>query len=172
MENAKVDTSNPAYRHGHSGGEKASPTYQSWACMVQRATNDKIVHAEHYVGRGITMDPQWRVFDNFLRDMGERPAGTTLDREDNALGYCKENCRWATRKEQSNNTRANRMVTIDGRTQSVTMWCEELGLNKNTVWSRIYKWKYSPEDAIKKPKQDRAESAREMTAKRCERVKD
>lgn len=54
---------------------------------------------------GLTVDPEWEVYTNFLRDMGERPDGTSLDRVDNAKGYCKENCRWATPQQQAWNRR-------------------------------------------------------------------
>jgi hypothetical protein len=52
---------------------------------------------------GMYVDPRWEKFENFLADMGERPEGKTLDREDNTKGYYKDNCRWATSFEQMNN---------------------------------------------------------------------
>lgn len=161
-----VDRSNPAYKHGHAGSRGFSPTYQSWACMVQRATNPKRPYAKHYVERGVTVCERWLTFQNFLADMGARPPGTTLDRIDNQLGYGPGNCRWANHAVQANNRTVNRLVTIGEETKTVTQWCEALGLSKNTVWARINKWGYSPFDALTRPKQDRVTAAKAMTAKR------
>ena len=80
-------------------------TYISWTAMKQRCLNKKNKYWEYYGGRGITICPEWMDFINFFRDMGIRPENKTLDRKDNNLGYCKSNCRYATRKEQQNNRR-------------------------------------------------------------------
>ena len=149
----RVDKSNPAYRHGHAGSKGFSPTYSSWACMVQRATNPNLMHAASYKGRGISIDPRWLEFTAFLEDMGERPEGTTLDRKDVNGNYEPGNCRWATITEQANNKRSSRMATLNGKTQSVTQWCKELGWSHHTVWARIGKWGYTPEEALTRPKQ-------------------
>ena len=58
-----------------------------------------------YGGRGITVCPDWQQFSGFLRDMGERPVGKTLDRVDNDQGYSRDNCRWSTPLEQAHNKR-------------------------------------------------------------------
>jgi hypothetical protein len=74
--------------------------------MVQRCTNPNNPGWKYYGGRGIFIeDPRWLLFENFLADMGEPPPDLTLDRRDNERGYCKDNCRWATRIEQRNNRR-------------------------------------------------------------------
>ena len=73
--------------------------------MVQRCTNPKAKDWANYGGRGIIIDPDWMKFDSFYRDMGDPPRGLTLDRQDNDAGYCKANCRWATRSEQARNQR-------------------------------------------------------------------
>jgi hypothetical protein len=91
-----ADTSNPAYRHGHDGKGHRSPTYTSWVGMKTRVSNPNRHNSARYVSRGIDMDPRWQDFETFLADMGERPAGTTLEREDNDRGYWPSNdCIWA-----------------------------------------------------------------------------
>lgn len=89
--------------HGHAGIGAHTRTYRSWQALRQRCDNPKRHNYVRYGGRGIAYDPRWSKFEVFLDEMGERPEGKTLDRENNALGYSKANCRWATPKEQQNN---------------------------------------------------------------------
>ncbi|SRR6266404_8515046 len=95
--------------HGHTTGrtrgEQWSPTYLSWSAMIARCMNPRGSHYYLYGGRGITVCDRWLAFENFLIDMGKRPANRTLDRINNDGNYEPGNCRWATVLEQSRNKR-------------------------------------------------------------------
>lgn len=128
-----------------------NPTYARWAAMIQRVTNPTNVRWEHYGGRGIDVCERWRDFDNFVADMGECPDGLTLDRLDNDGDYEPGNCRWATRTEQNRNNRRTHMITYDGRTQSMSAWAEEIGMNYKTLERRLNQYDFSVEDALTLP---------------------
>ncbi len=118
-------------------GEWGSPAYQSWENMIQRCTNPNTPFFKHYGGRGITVCTCWRSFENFYADMGDRPDDMEIDRIDNDGDYEPGNCRWATRKQQQRNTRRTHLLTLDGRTQCISAWAEELGMHHHVIRDRI-----------------------------------
>lgn len=80
--------------------------YQTWSTMKQRCTN--INHAKYYLygARGIRVCDSWiHSFEQFLKDMGDRPKGFTLNRIDNNGDYCPENCEWQSYSIQNSNRR-------------------------------------------------------------------
>ena len=94
-------------KHGHNKVGRQSPTHKSWTAMLHRCRAPKYSDYKNYGGRGITVCERWKVFENFLADMGERPKGKTLDRIDVNGNYEPSNCRWATLSEQQRNKRCN-----------------------------------------------------------------
>ena len=87
-------------------GMRHTPEYRSWAAMKDRCYNKNGSRYQDWGGRGIIICDQWiHSFENFYKDMGPRPKGTSLDRINNDGDYEPKNCRWATPFEQSNNRR-------------------------------------------------------------------
>jgi len=86
-------------------GRHNTPEYKTWHSMLQRCLNPNNEKYEYYGGRGITVKKEWLIFENFFKDMGERPKGKTIDRKENDKGYYKENCRWANSSTQALNKR-------------------------------------------------------------------
>jgi len=125
-------------------------TYAIWRGMRSRCLNKKRSSYRFYGGRGIEVCERWNSFPNFRSDMGNAPVGKTLDRIDNNGNYEHGNCRWATRKEQSNNTRSNVHLTVQGRTQTIMQWSEEKGIEWSTIFYRLARG-WSAERAVMQP---------------------
>jgi hypothetical protein len=128
-----------------------SPFQKSWQMMWNRCTNPDADNWAYYGGRGITVCERWKSFEAFVADMHPSYAdGLTLDRADSNGPYSPENCRWMTMAEQSVNKRSNRLVTFQGRTQTISQWASELEMDYFTLRSRFDRG-WTPERALTTP---------------------
>lgn len=121
-------------------GQRNTPLYGRWASMVSRTTNPNHPRYPDYGGRGITVCERWKSFEGFAEDMGSTfSPELSLERIDNGRGYEPGNCRWATVIEQARNKRSSHLVTFRGQTKTIAEWAELLGLNYETVHTRLGK---------------------------------
>ncbi len=121
--------------HGATIGGQYDPLYRRYMAMRGRCNDPKSKAYKNYGGRGIKVE--WQSYEEFYDDMAPTYSKElTLDRIDNDGNYCKENCRWATRKEQAQNTRLT-------QTASMPELCEALGLGYSMVRSRVFRNKES-----------------------------
>lgn len=113
--------------------------YSIWRNMKQRCSNPNATKYEIYGGKGIEVCNEWLDFMNFYNWAMANGYNDNLsiDRIDGNKGYTPENCRWVTYKVQGNNTEQNHILTYKGKTQNVTQWAEELGIDSNTLNTRI-----------------------------------
>lgn len=130
-------------RGNHKHNYYGTSTYKSWAEMLYRCRKDG---KKYYKDRGITVCKEWEDFGKFLEDMGERPLGMTIDRINPNGNYCKENCRWASSKQQNRNKRNN--LLLEGKTLSE--WSEILGIKRSTLAQRYYVYGWSVERTLSK----------------------
>lgn len=123
--------------------------YTAWANMKQRCLNSNNIDFINYGGRGIVFCDEWAKFENFKEDMYDSwQSGLTLDRIDVNGNYCKENCRWVTRKRQNNNTRANRYLTYEGVTRTLSEWASFVGIKRSTLSMRLNVYKWNLKDSL------------------------
>lgn len=143
--------------HGLAYHELQS-TYQN---MISRCNNKNNKEYKNYGGRGIKVCSEWMSsFKNFLSDMGERPSKIhSLDRIDNNGNYCKENCRWATQREQASNKRVNRMIVFNGVEDTVSNMAKRHGLIYTTLHYRLKYLGWSVEKSILTPPRNKVNQA-------------
>lgn len=130
------------------------PLYGIWQAMIQRCTNPNAKNFHRYGGRGISVAQRWLGEDGFpmfLRDMGERPAGMTLERKDNNGNYEPENCKWASRRDQYRNRSTNNLITFNGQTRTITEWADSIGIATPNLISRIRIYNWPLERALTEP---------------------
>lgn len=150
------------FRHGYAKRDAAGrlrPEYYIWMSMKARCMNPKAQEYENYGGRGITVCARWLGklgFDNFLADMGDRPAGKmpsgrtlyTIDRKNNNGPYSPQNCCWATYAEQGNRRTTSRLLTHGGRTMTMSEWAREIGVDVRVIHNRLGRAGWTVERAL------------------------
>ena len=134
-------------KHGLSGTSE----HNTWLNIKSRCYKENNPAYHNYGGRGIKVCDRWlESFENFYADMGKKPSKNhSIDRSDNDKGYSPDNCVWATRKEQMNNVRYNRLITLNGVTKTVSEMAEYFNIKLSIVQTRLAR-NWSDEDAFKK----------------------
>lgn len=136
--------------HGHTVNNSATKTYTAWLNMKGRCDNPQDNRWYRYGGRGITVAPEMRSFEGFLKVIGECPPGLTLDRIDNNGNYEAGNVRWVDRTTQMRNMSTTRWITFQGRTLSMAEWSDITGIGYTTIKQRL-KYGWPAERALTEP---------------------
>lgn len=133
-------------------GDRNHYLYKIYASMKSRCLNSQHPSYCRYGARGIKVEESWaKDYMSFKRDVGERPGPEySLDRIDNDGDYTKENVRWATRREQQNNTRTNVVITYLNETKTLAEWDRYLSLKKGTLKRQQHKIKFLREKVLLK----------------------
>lgn len=117
---------------------RKSVEYRAWIAIKGRCYNPNHQDFPHYGGRGIKVSKAWqKSYEQFLRDMGPRPRGMSIDRIDVNGNYEFGNCRWATDETQANNKRDSRYVEHEGLTLTVAQWAKKQGMSKQCLLERL-----------------------------------
>lgn len=142
----RKETLNKLKKHGMVN----TKFYEKWKSMKLRCLCKTIKAYPNYGGRGIRLSEKWIEFNGFKEDMYDsflehlKEFGnmqTTLDRIDNNGNYCKENCRWATRKEQQYNRRITKLIEYNGEKLTITKWGKKLGIDHVLIYRRLKRGK-------------------------------
>ena len=132
-------------------GMTKTKEYQTWASMRNRVKYNYKANKLYF--NRIKVSKSWNnSFLNFFKDMGYAPSKKhSLDRIDNNGDYCKENCRWATNIEQSNNRSSNILIKYKNKEYTLLQLCNLLKLPYSTIRARIKNYNWSIEKAINEP---------------------
>lgn len=145
-----IGVNHPEIQERH--GKRSLPEYQIWLQMKGRCHNPRNKCWPWYGAKGILVCERWRnSFLAFYEDMGPRPIGMTLERENTSKGYEPGNCRWASWDDQRRNKTNNRWYTFNGKTLIMADWEKELGMKHGLLRTRIDKYGWSIERALSTP---------------------
>lgn len=142
-------------RYGEMGQHRL---YRIWKNIISRCTCPTSPAYKDYGGRGIKMCEEWfNDFESFYAWAFTNGYSDKLsiDRIDNNGGYEPSNCRWATKEQQMNNTRANHHLTANGETHTIKEWSRLLDISFEVIYSRVNKYGWSDEEALGFVKRER-----------------
>lgn len=114
--------------------------YYCWTAIKQRCNNPNAQAYHNYGGRGIGYCAEWEAFKPFCEWALANgwKKGLDIDRIDNDGDYSPENCRWVTRRENVNNRRKTILLTVNGETKPLTIWAEEICVDRCTIKRWVY----------------------------------
>lgn len=145
-------------KRSQTHGKRESRLYTIWAGIKNRCYCKTASNYKYYGGRGITVCDEWlhdfQAFYDWAMANGYDDS-LTIDRIDVNGNYEPSNCRWITQKAQMNNYSRNRLITYNGKTQTMSQWADELGIKYDTLESRLNRLKWSIERAMKGVKYER-----------------
>lgn len=122
-------------------GRTSHPLYETWHAMRRRCLTTTDKEYRYYGGRGISISQEWANFWRFVEDMGPRPSPSyTVDRIDNDGPYAAWNCRWATKRQQSENSRGAKPLEYNGMRKTAADWARSLGIPRSSFRYRVRKY--------------------------------
>ena len=148
--NSRRSSESGKYQATH--GESRTKLYNIWYNMLRRCYNPSINGYMNYGGRGITVCNEWHTFEGF-RDWALSSGysiGLSIERINNDVGYCPDNCTWIPRSKQQSNKRNVVYVIIGDERKHLTDWSKVYGIGMQTVSRRIHAG-WNPVDAITIP---------------------
>ncbi len=141
------------YASGYKHGMSKTRIWVVWQGIIRRCTNPKEISYKHYGGRGIGFCEKWKTFEGFYEDMKEGYTDEmTIERIDNDGNYCKENCTWITKGEQSFNKQNTIIIEYEGKEYKLWELARMCGIKYGTLYSRLFTYKLPIERALRELK--------------------
>lgn len=132
----------------HKLSRGKTPLYAVWQGIKQRCLNENSYGYQYYGKRGVTISEDWKDFVNFYNDMSPSyKEGLSIERIDVNKGYCKENCKWATKAEQARNRKTTVFIdTVYGKL-TITEAAKKAGITNSAMMNRVFS-NWSKEDIL------------------------
>lgn len=142
----------PPSNRTHGLSRVAVKEYRAWVSMRARCGRQSHPTYPHYGGRGIAVCERWKAsFRSFYDDIGPAPSPAhSLERINNDGCYEPGNVRWATREEQTANTRRTHRITFNGTTLPLKRWARKIGMSGEGLHNRLRRG-WSVERALTTP---------------------